>query len=100
MDYPVWVQIILALSMGIALAGLGAWLFCTSAAKALTAARRLEDSRTHKETLALDNWKMAYDAEHEEHLADVAELTERVLVLEKEIKLKDKILQKANVKDL
>lgn len=100
MDYPMWLQIVLALSMSAALAGLGAWLFCTSAAKALTAARRLEDMRTRKETLALDSWKAAYEAEHEEHLADVAELTDRVLDLEKEIKLKDKILQKAKVKGL
>ena len=41
MDYPLWLQIILALCMGLALAGLGAWLFCTSATKAIDAANKL-----------------------------------------------------------
>lgn len=100
MDYPLWLQIILALCMGLALAGLGAWLFCTSATKAIDAANKLEDRRTNRETEALDNWKTAYEAEHEDHINDVAELTGRILTLEREIKIKNQILSKVKVTDI
>ena len=100
MEYPFWLQVILALCMGTALAGLGAWLLFTTVANALHAAARLEDIRTHKETEALNNWKTAYDAEHEEHLQDVAELTDRILTLEREARLKDKLLSKVKVAEL
>ena len=100
MEYPRWLQVILALCMGTALAGLGAWLLFTTVANALHAAARLEDIRTHKETEALNNWTTAYDAEHEEHLQDVAELTDRILTLEREARLKDKLLSKVKVADL
>lgn len=100
MEYPLWLQVILALCMGTALAGLGAWLLFTTVANALHAAARLEDIRTHKETEALNNWKTAYDAEHEEHLQDVAELTDRILTLEREARIKNALLAKAKVSDL
>lgn len=100
MEYPLWLQIILALCMGTALAGLGAWLLFTTVANALHAAARLEDIRTHKETEALNKWKTAYDAEHEEHLQDVAELTDRILTLEREARIKNALLAKAKVSDL
>lgn len=100
MDYPTWLQIVLGLCMAIALTGLGAWLFCTSATKAIDSARRLEIIRTNKETEALDNWKTVYEAEHEDHLNDVAELTLRISTLEREIKIKNQILEKVKVKDI
>ena len=100
MNYPLWLEIFLAICMGSALAGLGAWLLFTTVTNALHAAARLEDIRTHKETEALDNWKTAYDAEHEEHLQDVAELTDRILELEREARIKNKLLAKVKVSDL
>lgn len=100
MDYPMWVQIILAVGMGVALMGIGAWLFCSWATKAINSATRLEDRRTNKETEALDNWKAVYEAEHADHLNDVAELTLRISSLEHEIKIKNQILEKVKVKDI
>lgn len=100
MTYPLWLEIFLAICIGIALAGLGAWMFYTSAIKLLRAASRLEARRTNRETEALDNWKTAYDAEHEEHINDVAELTDRILTLEREAKIKNAILAKVKVNEL
>lgn len=100
MEYPLWLQIILALCMGLALAGLGAWMLFTTVTNALKAATRLEDRRSHRETEALNNWKAAYDAEHEEHINDVAELTDKILILEREAKIKNALLAKVKVVDL
>ena len=100
MNYPEWLEIFLAICMGLALAGLGAWLFYTVAIKLISAALRLEDKRTNKETEALDCWKSAYDAEHEEHINDVAELSLRIQGLEREIKIKNQVLAKVKVADL
>lgn len=100
MEYPLWLQIILALCMGLALAGLGAWMLFTTATKALKAAARLENMRSRKETDALNGWKAAYDAEHEEHINDVAELTDKILILEREAKIKNALLAKVKVVDL
>ena len=100
MEYPIWLQVVLALSMSVSLMGLGAWMFCTSAAKAINAANKLEIKRANRETEALDNWKQAYDAEHAEHLQDVAELTDRIITLERDAKIKNALLAKAKVADL
>lgn len=100
MTYPLWLEVFLAICMGLALAGLGAWLLYTSAMKLIRAALRLEDKRTNKETEALDVWKTAYDAEREDHVNDVAELTDRILTLEREAKIKNSLLAKVKVNDL
>lgn len=100
MEYPIWLQVVLALSMSVSLIGLGAWMFCTSAAKAINAANKLETKRANRETEALDNWKQAYDAEHAEHLQDVAELTDRIITLERDAKIKNTLLAKVKVADL
>lgn len=100
MNYPEWLEIFLAICMGLALAGLGAWMFYTAAIKLIKGAIRLEDKRTNKETEALDCWKAAYDAEHEEHINDVADLTNEILTLKREIEVKNMVLAKVKVKDL
>lgn len=100
MEYPLWLQVILALCMGLALAGLGAWMLFTTATRAMRAAAALEDRRSHKETDALNNWKAAYDAEREDHVNDVAELTDRILTLEREAKIKNSLLAKVKVSEL
>lgn len=100
MNYPEWLEIFLAICMGLALAGLGAWMFYTAAIKLIKGAIRLEDKRTNKETEALDCWKAAYDAEHEDHLNDVADLTLKIQSLEREIKIKNQVLAKVKVADL
>lgn len=100
MEYPLWLQVILALCMGLALAGLGAWMLFTTATRAMRAAAALEDRRSHKETEALNSWKAAYEAEHEDHMNDVAELTDRIFTLEREVKIKNEILAKAKVIEL
>lgn len=100
MNYPEWLEIFLAICMGLALAGLGAWMFYTAAIKLIKGAIRLEDKRTNKETEALDCWKAAYDAEHEDHLNDVADLMLKIQGLEREIKIKNQVLAKVKVADL
>ena len=100
MNYPLWLEIFLAICMGSALAGLGAWLFYTCAIKLIREASRLETRRSRKEADALDNWKAAYEAEREDHLNDVAELTGKILVLEREAKIKNALLAKVKVSEL
>ena len=100
MNYPLWLEIFLAICMGLSLAGLGAFMLYTFAIRLIRAALRLEDRRTNRETEALDNWKIAYDAEHADHLNDVADLTGRILTLEKEAKIKDQLLAKVKVAEL
>lgn len=100
MNYPEWLEIFLAICMGLALAGLGAWLFYTAAIKLIQGAIRLEDKRTNKETEALDSWRTAYEAEREDHINDVADLTLRIQSLEREIKIKNQVLAKVKVADL
>lgn len=100
MTYPVWLEVVLALCMGLALAGLGAWLLYTSSIRLIRAALRLEDQRTNRETEALDNWRLAYEAERQDHVEDVAELTGRILVLEREAEIKNKLLAKVKLKEV
>ena len=100
MNYPEWLEIFLAICMGLALAGLGAWMFYTAAIKLIKGAIRLEDKRTNKETEALDGWRNAYEAEREDHINDVAELSLRIHGLEREIKIKNQVLAKVKVADL
>lgn len=100
MNYPLWLEILLAISMAVALMGLGAWMLFTTLTKALNAAARLEDKRTNRETDALNTWKTAYEAEHAEHLQDVADLTNEILTLKREIEVKNLVLSKVKVKDI
>lgn len=100
MDYPKWLEIFLAICMGCALAGLGAFLFYTVAIKLIRAALRLECRRTAKETEALDSWRTAYEAERDDHINDVADLSLRIQGLEREIKIKNQVLAKVKVADL
>lgn len=74
MEYPLWLQVILALCMCLALAGLGAWMLFTTATRAMRAAAALEDRRSHKETEALNNWRALYEEERQERLEAVAQL--------------------------
>lgn len=82
MNYPLWLEIFLAICMGLSLAGLGSFMLYTFAIRLIRAALRLEDRRTNRETDALNNWKTAYEAERQDHLEDVADLTYRILELE------------------
>ena len=100
MELPLWIQIIIALSLSFALMGLASWLIFTNLTRAINAARSLEAKRTNKETEALDSWRNAYEAEHTEHINDVAELTNEILTLKREIKVKNLVLAKVKVKDL
>ena len=100
MEYPHWLEIILAASMAVALMGLGAWMLFTTATKAIKAASALESMRSRKETEALNTWKTAYEAEHAEHLSDVADLTNEILTLKREIEVKNLVLSKVKVKDI
>ena len=100
MTYPTWLEFFLAICMGLALAGLGAWLLYTSSIRLIRAALRLEGKRTEKETEALDIWKTAYEAERQDHVEDVAELTDRILTLEREARIKNALLEKVKVSDL
>lgn len=83
MEYPLWLQVILALCMGLALAGLGAWMLFTTATRAMRAAAALEDRRSHKETEALNNWKALFEDERQERLEAVAELVSENMALRK-----------------
>ena len=100
MTYPLWLEIFLAICMGLSLAGLGAFMLYTFAIRLIRAALRLEDRRTNRETDALDSWKTAYEAERQDHLEDVAELTDRILTLEREAKIKNSLLAKVKVSEL
>lgn len=100
MTYPLWLEVFLAICMGLAIAGLGAFLLYTFSIRLIEAAQRLEDKRTNKETEALNVWKTAYDAEREDHVNDVAELTDRILTLEREAKIKNSLLAKVKVSEL
>lgn len=100
MNYPLWLEVFLAICMGLAIAGLGAFLLYTFSIRLIKAALRLEDKRTNKETEALNVWKTAYDAEREDHVNDVAELTDRILTLEREAKIKNSLLAKVKVSEL
>ena len=100
MTYPLWLEVFLAVCMGLALAGLGAFLLYNFSMKLIRAALRLEAVRTSRETDALDCWKTAYEAERTDHVNDVAELTDRILTLEREAKIKNDILSKVKVSDI
>lgn len=100
MNYPLWLEVFLAICMGLALAGLGAWLFYTAAIKLIRSATRLEAKRTNRETEALNSWQDKYDEERADHLSDVADLTNEILTLKREIEVKNLILAKVKVADL
>lgn len=100
MNYPLWLEIFLAICMGLSLAGLGAFLFYTFAIRLIRASLRLENRRTNRETDALNNWKAAYEAERQDHVEDVAELTDRILTLEREAKIKNALLAKVKLKEV
>ena len=92
MEYPFWLQVILALCMGLALAGLGAWMLFTTATRAMSAAAALEDRRRHKETEALNNWKALYEEERQERLEVVSDLVNDNMNLRKHNEEMEKLL--------
>lgn len=92
MEYPLWLQVILALCMGLALAGLGAWMLFTTATSAMRAAAALEDRRSHKETEALNNWKALYEEERQERLEVVSDLVNDNINLRKHNEEMEKLL--------
>ena len=100
MNYPIWLETFLAICMGLALAGLGAFVLYTFAMKLIRAALRLEDKRTEKETEALDAWREKYEEERADHVLDVAELTNRILTLEREAKIKNALLAKVKLSEV
>ena len=100
MTYPIWLEIFLAVCMGLALAGLGAFLLYNFSMKLIRAALRLEAVRTNRETDALDSWRTAYEAERQDHVEDIAELTDRILTLEREAKIKNATLAKVKLKEV
>ena len=92
MEYPLWLQVILALCMGLALAGLGAWMLFTTATRAMSAAAALEDRRRHKETEALNNWKALFEEERQERLEVVSDLVNDNMNLRKHNEEMEKLL--------
>ncbi len=92
MEYPLWLQVILALCMGLALAGLGAWMLFTTATRAMSAAAALEDRRRHKEVEALNNWKALYEEERQERLEVVSDLVNDNMNLRKHNEEMEKLL--------
>ena len=100
MEYPMWLQVVMGLCMSVGLAGLAGWLLFTSVTKAIREAYRFECKKAFKETEALDNWKVAYEAEHEDHLKDVADLIGENHRLSCENKRMKELLAKVKVKDL
>ena len=100
MEYPIWLQVVLALSMSVSLIGLGAWMFCTSATKAINAASRLESKRANKETESLNKWQELYEEEHVKRADDNAALIAKIIDLESENKRMKKLLAKVKVADL
>lgn len=100
MEYPLWLEIVLALSVSVALMGLGGWMLFSFAAKAITAAVNLEDRRAKKETDALDNWQTLYEEEHAQRIKDTADLINKVQELQCEIKRMKERMAKVKVKDL
>ena len=100
MNYPLWLEIFLAICMGSALAGLGAWMFYTSAIKLIRSASRLQSKRRKKETKALNNWQNLYEEEKQKRLRDVADLINENSRLMCENKRMKELLGKVKVKDL
>ena len=100
MEYPLWLEIVLALSVSVALMGLGGWMLFSFATRAISAAVQLEDRRAKKETNALNKWQDLYEEEKAKRLADVSELIQQNSELRKQIELKDALLAKVKVKDL
>ena len=100
MEYPLWLEIVLALSVSVALMGLGGWMLFSFASRAITAAVNLEDRRAKKETNALNRWQDLYEEEKAKRLADVSDLIQQNNELRKQIERKDALLAKVKVADL
>lgn len=100
MDYPLWLEILLAISMAVALMGLGAWMLFTTITKAINAASKLETKRSDSETKALNKWQKLYEDEHQKRADDNALLIAKITDLECENKRMKQILKKAKVADL
>jgi hypothetical protein len=100
MEYPLWLEIVLALSVSVALMGLGGWMLFSFATRAITAAVNLEDRRAKKETDALENWQTLYEEEHAQRIKDTADLINKVQELQCEIKRMKERMAKVKVKDL
>lgn len=100
MNYPLWLEIVLALALSVALMGLGAWMLFTTITKAINAASNLEQKRSNSETKALNKWQKLYEDEHQKRADDNAMLIAKITDLECENKRMKKILGKAKVADL
>ena len=100
MNYPLWLEILLAISMAVALMGLGAWMLFTTITKAINAASKLETKRSDSETKALNKWQKLYEDEHQKRADDNALLIAKITDLECENKRMKQILKKAKVADL
>lgn len=64
-----WAENIMAVLMGVALAGLAAWLVLNAVKDVLDRAARLEKLRLKKSDKALNEWMTAYREEHEKRIA-------------------------------
>ena len=100
MEYPLWLQIVLALSVSCALMGLGGFMLFTTFTKAMRAASALEIKRSHREAEALNNWQKLYEEEKQKRLQDVGDLAVENSKLFCQNKRMKAILEKAKVKDL
>ena len=100
MDYPLWLEVVLALSMSVALMGLGGWMLFSFATRAISAAVKLEERRAKKETNALNKWQTLYEDEHEQRINDTTELINKIQELQCEIKRMKDRMAKVKVADL
>lgn len=64
-----WAENIMAVLMGVALAGLAAWLVLNAVKDVLDRASRLEKLRLKKSDKALNEWMTAYREEHAKRIA-------------------------------
>lgn len=100
MDYPLWLEILLAISLSIALMGLSGLLLFTAISKAINAALKLEDRRSKKETDALNKWHQLYQDEHKQRISETADLIGKVQELQCENKRMKERMAKVKVADL
>lgn len=64
-----WAENVLVILIGLALAGLAAWLVLTAIKDVLDRAARVEELRSKKTDKALDEWMATFRQEHELRIA-------------------------------
>ena len=94
---PNWLENVLIFSFSLLMVALAVWMVLSTINEALETEAKLEGKRAKKEAEALDNWKEAYEAEHTEHINDVADLSNEILTLKREIEVKNMVLSKVKV---